>query len=147
MSDKPFTVQSYIDYINQKKLMGTKCKDCGNIDLPPRGVCSKCMSSNVGWIEVEGKGKLATFSAIHVGTTFMNNKGYSMKKPYLFGTIDLDSGPSIAAHVKGLDELNPEKIKIGTRLKINYEDGTEAFTDRSGKQEERPKVFITFVPE
>jgi len=147
MSEKPFTVQSYVDFLNQKKLMGTKCKDCGNIDLPPRGLCSKCISSNVEWTEVEGKGKLASFSAIHVGTTFMNNKGYSMKKPYLFGTIDLDAGTSIAAHVKELDALNPEKIKVGIRLKVQYEDGTETFIDRRGNPEERPKVFISFIPE
>ncbi|MHA1785377.1 MAG: Zn-ribbon domain-containing OB-fold protein [Candidatus Helarchaeota archaeon] len=147
MSEKPFTVQSYLDFINQKKLMGTKCKDCNNIDVPPRGLCSKCISSNVEWIEVEGKGKLTSFSAIHVGTTFMNNKGYSMKKPYLFGTVALDVGTSIGAHIKGFDELNPEKIKIGTRLKIAYEDGTEIFVDRKGNASERPKVFVTFVPE
>ncbi len=147
MSVKPFTVQSYLDYINEKKLMGTKCKDCGNIDVPPRGICSKCYKFNVEWHEVEGKGKIATFSAIYVGTTFMNNKGYSMKKPYLFGTVDLDCGTSISAHIKGFDELNPEKIKVGTRVKLNYEDGTETFIDRSGNKEERPKVFISFVPE
>ncbi len=147
MSDKPITVQSYIDFINEKKLMGTKCKDCNNIDLPPRGLCSKCISSNVEWQEVEGKGKLASFSAIHVGTTFMNNKGYSMKEPYLFGTIDLDAGTSIAGHIKGLDAKNPEKIVVGTRLKVQYEDGTETVIDRKGNPSERPKVFLTFVPE
>ncbi len=147
MSEKPFTVQSYIDFINEKKLMGTKCKDCGNIDLPPKSICSKCFKDNVEWIEVEGKGKLATFSAIHVGTTLMNNKGYSMKKPYLFGTIDLDCGVSISSHIKGFDELNPEKIKFGTRLKANFEDGTETFVDRKGNASERPKVFLSFVPE
>ncbi|MHA1379036.1 MAG: Zn-ribbon domain-containing OB-fold protein [Candidatus Helarchaeota archaeon] len=147
MSEKPFTVQSYIDFINQKKLMGTKCKDCGHIDIPPKIICGKCFKSNVEWTEVEGKGKLATFSAIHVGTTFMNNKGYSMKKPYIFGTIDLDCGVSISAHIKGFDELNPEKVKIGTRMKINYEDGTEIFVDRKGNASERPKVYISFVPE
>ncbi|NVM05214.1 MAG: Zn-ribbon domain-containing OB-fold protein [Candidatus Helarchaeota archaeon] len=147
MSEKPFTVQSYVDFLNEKKLMGTKCKDCGNIDLPPKSICSKCFKSNVEWTEVEGKGKLATFSAIHVGTTLMNKKGYSMKKPYLFGTIDLDVGVSISSHIKGFDELNPEKIKFGTRLKANFEDGTEEFVDRRGNKSERPKVFLSFVPE
>ncbi|MFX0139195.1 MAG: Zn-ribbon domain-containing OB-fold protein [Candidatus Hodarchaeota archaeon] len=147
MSEKPFTVQSFIDFLNEKKLMGTKCKDCGNIDVPPRSNCSKCLSFNLEWKEVEGKGKLATFSAIHVGTTLMNEKGYSMKKPYLFGTIDLDCGASISSHIKGFDELNPEKVKVGTRLKVNYEDGTEKFVDRKGNESERPKVFLTFVPE
>jgi len=35
-AEKLFTGQSYVDYINQKKLMGAKCKDCGKINLPPR---------------------------------------------------------------------------------------------------------------
>ncbi|NVM52928.1 MAG: Zn-ribbon domain-containing OB-fold protein [Candidatus Helarchaeota archaeon] len=147
MSEKPFTVQSYVDFLNQKKLMGSKCKDCGNVDLPPRIICSKCFKSNLEWVEVEGKGKLASFTTIHIGSSFMNAKGYSPKNPYCFGTVDLDSGVALAVHIKGVNESDPESIKIGMRLKVAYEDGTELFTDRRGNQEERPKVFLSFVPE
>lgn len=147
MSEKPFTVQSYVDFLNEKKLMGSKCKECGNIDLPPRLVCSKCFKSNPEWIEVKGTGQLATFTTIYIGSSFMNAKGYSPKKPYCFGTVDLDSGVSLAGHIKGVNESDPDSIQIGMRLKVVFEDGTESFIDRSGKQEERPKVFLTFMPE
>ena len=147
MSEKPFTVQSFVDFLNQKKLMGSKCKECGNIDLPPRLICSKCYKSKPEWVEVEGRGKLASYTTIHIGSSFMNAKGYSPKKPYCFGTVDLDSGPSLAGHVKGVNESDPESIKIGMRLKVEYEDGTESFIDRKGNKEERPKVFLTFMPE
>lgn len=147
MSEKPFTVQSYVDFLNEKKLMGSKCKECGNIDLPPRLVCSNCFKSNPEWKEIKGKGKLASYTTIHIGSSFMNAKGYSPKKPYCFGTVDLDDGVSLAVHIKGVDESHPESIKIGMRLKVNYEDGTEAFIDRKGNSSERPKVFLSFVPE
>ncbi|MHA1144244.1 MAG: Zn-ribbon domain-containing OB-fold protein [Candidatus Helarchaeota archaeon] len=147
MSQKPFTVQSYVDFMNEGKLMGSKCKSCGHVMLPPKSVCEKCFEHDLEWVEVEGKGKLASFSAIHVGSSFMNAKGYSMKEPYLFGTVDLDAGPSISGHIKGFDAKDPWSIKIGTRLKVVFEDGVEIFTDRKGNKEERPKKFLTFVPE
>ena len=146
-AERPFTVQSYVEFLNQKQLMGSKCKDCGHINLPPRLVCGKCYKGNMEWVEVPGKGKLASFSTIYIGSSFMNAKGYSPKKPYCFGTIDLDAGVSISGHIKGVNELDANSIKIGTRLKIAYEDGKEIFVDRSGKQQERPKVFLSFVPE
>jgi len=144
---KPFTVQSYTDFINEKKLMGAKCKDCGKINLPPRIVCSNCFKGNLEWVEVEGKGTLASFSSIFIGSSFMNAKGYSSKQPYVFGTVDLDSGVSISGHIKGVNELDPDSIQIGMRIQVSYEDGTEIFIDRSGNKTERPKVFLTFVPE
>ena len=106
-----------------------------------------CFSWNMEWKEVEGKGKIGSFSAIHVGSSFMNAKGYSMKEPYLFGTIDLDDGVAISAHIKGLDAKDPWSIKVGTRVKVVFEDGTFMFVDRRGNEEERPKKFLTFVPE
>ena len=144
---KPFTVQSYVDYLNEGKLMGSKCKSCGHVMLPPKSVCEKCFENKMEWIEVEGKGKLATFSAIHVGSSFMNAKGFSMKEPYLFGTVDLDAGMSIGTQIKGFDAKDPWKIKIGSRLKVNFEDGVEIFIDRRGNESERPKKFLTFIPE
>ncbi len=146
-AERPFTVQSYVEFLNQKKLMGAKCKDCGHINLPPRIVCAKCYKGNMEWVEVPGKGKLASFSTIYIGSSFMNAKGYSPKKPYCFGTVDLDAGVSISGHIKGVNELDADSIKIGTPLKVVYEDGKETFIDRSGNKQERPKVFLTFIPE
>jgi len=118
--EKDITIQSYLEYINSKKLMGSKCKKCGAVDVPPRKLCIKCNSTDVDWIEMSGNGKIAAFSCISVGTTFMVEKGYSMKKPYCFSVINLDEGPMISGQLLGVDETKPDTIKIETPVKVKF---------------------------
>jgi len=118
--EKEMTIQNYLEYVNSKKLMGSKCKKCGVIDLPPRKLCIKCNSTDMEWIEMSGNGKIAAFSCIGVGTTFMVGKGYSMKKPYCFSVIKLDEGPMISGQLIGVDESKPETIKIETPVKLSF---------------------------
>jgi len=118
--EKDITIQSYLEYINSKKLMGSKCKKCGAVDVPPRKLCIKCNSTDVDWIEMSGNGKIAAFSCISVGTTFMVEKGYSMKKPYCFSVIKLDEGPMVSGQLLGVDETKPDTIKIETPVKVQF---------------------------
>lgn len=117
---KDFTVQSYLEFMNSKKLMGSKCKSCGQIYAPPRKLCIECNTVNMEWIEFAGKGKIAAFSCIGVGTQFMVDKGYSMKKPYCFSVIKLDEGPMISGQLIGVDESKPDTIKIETPVKATF---------------------------
>lgn len=118
--EKEITVQNYLEYINSKKLMGSKCKKCSAFYVPPRKLCTKCNSTDLEWVEMTGKGKLAAFSCIGVGTTFMVSKGYSMKKPYCFSVIKLDEGPMISGQLIGVDESKPDAISIGTPVKLSF---------------------------
>ena len=118
--EKDITIQNYLEYINSKKLMGSKCKKCGTFDVPPRKLCIKCNSTDMEWVEMSGKGKIAAFSCIGVGTTFMVSKGYSMKKPYCFSVIQLDEGPMISGQLVGVDETKPDDIKIDTPVHTTF---------------------------
>ena len=118
--EKDITIQSYLEYLNNKKLMGSKCKKCGAVDVPPRKLCIKCNSTDVDWIDMSRDGKIAAFSCISVGTTFMVEKGYSMKKPYCFSVIRLNEGPMISGQLMGVDETKPDTIKIETPVKIKF---------------------------
>ena len=118
--EKDITIQSYLEYINSKKLMGSKCKKCGAVDVPPRKLCIKCNSTDLDWIEMSGNGQIAAFSCISVGITFMVEKGYSMKKPYCFSVIKLDEGPMVSGQLLGVDESKPDTIKIETPVKIKF---------------------------
>jgi len=118
--EKEITVQNYLEYVNSKKLMGSKCKKCNETYVPPRKLCIKCNSTDLEWVEMSGKGKLAAFSCIGVGTTFMVSKGYSMKKPYCFSVIKLDEGPMISGQLIGVDESKPDTILIGTPVKLSF---------------------------
>ena len=119
-SEREFTIKSYIDYLSEKKLMSSKCKDCGASYVPVRKLCTKCNSVNMEWVEMSGKGKVAAFTIITVGTPFFVEKGYDRNKPYCFSVIKLDEGPMISAQLIGVDESKPDTINIGMQVKATF---------------------------
>lgn len=78
------------------------CPDCGQIDLE--------------WVEMSGKAKLAAFTSVYIGPSFMNAEGFGREKPYLTGIVELDEGPRISARLLGLDPENPDQIQISIPL-------------------------------
>lgn len=137
------TVNKYLEFLAQEKLMASKCPKCGQVDLPARRLCTKCQSESL-WHQLSGKGKIATFTAISVGNKLMNDKGYGKDKPYVFCVAKMDEGPMLAGQLIGVDEKKPELIKIGLPLKVGFQkiDGGK---DKEGK----PIILrtdITFSP-
>ena len=131
---EPFTPHSFQQFLNDGKLMASRCADCQRIYLPVRGLCPHCGDSNLEWIQLTGKGKLAAFTSVYVGPSFMNAEGFGRENPYLTGIVELDEGPQISARLLGLDEKNPEKIKIGTKMvfsTVEVGEGDEAYAQLS----------------
>ncbi len=119
-SEKSFTIESYLEFLRNKKLMGTKCKDCGEMYIPVRKLCTKCNSTNMEWVEMSGNGNLAAFTSITVGTPYFVEKGYDRKNPYCFSVIELEEGPMVSGQLVGVDEKEPDKIDIGMPLKATF---------------------------
>ncbi len=118
MSDKKmdFTAHSFQVFLNQGKLMASRCLDCQKTYLPVRALCPECGQSNLEWFELSGKGKLAAYTSVYIGPSFMNDLGFGRDNPYLTGIVDLEEGPRISARLLGLDPKNPAGIKIGTSM-------------------------------
>ena len=110
--------------------MASRCVGCQKIYLPVRGLCPDCGDSNLEWVELSGNGKLAAFTSVYVGPSFMNAEGFGREKPYLTGIVELDEGPRISARLLGWDETRPEKVKIGTTMvfaKVEIGQGEDAY--------------------
>lgn len=138
-NEKPFTAFTFQQYLNQDQLKASKCNDCQKIFLPVRAICPDCVQSNMEWIELSGKGRLAAYTSIYIGPSFMNEQGYGRDKPYLTGIVELEEGPMISARLLGLDPENPSKIKMGTPLTfsgIEIGEGENMFTQLAFKAEE-----------
>ncbi|MFX1495734.1 MAG: Zn-ribbon domain-containing OB-fold protein [Promethearchaeota archaeon] len=118
--DKDFTIQSYLEFLQNKKLMGSKCKDCGTLYVPVRKLCIKCNTSNMEWVEMSGEGELTAFTSITVGTPYFIDKGYDRKNPYCFSIIKLKEGPMVSAQLVGVEESKPETINIGMPVKVKF---------------------------
>ncbi len=118
--EKEFTIQNYLEFIQNKKLMGSKCKDCGAMFVPVRKLCTTCNSLNMEWVALSGKGELAAFTSITVGTPYFIELGYDRNKPYCFSVIKLEEGAMVSAQLVGVDESKPDTIKIGMPLKVKF---------------------------
>ena len=118
MSEKtmPFTAHSFQHYLGQGKLKGSRCPNCQRIFLPVRSLCPDCGQIDLEWVDLSGKAKLAAFTSVYIGPTFMNEEGFSREKPYLTGIVELEEGPRISARLLGLTPEDPTGIKIGIPL-------------------------------
>jgi uncharacterized OB-fold protein len=115
-----FTADSFYKFISERKLMGSRCKKCQAMYLPPHPVCIKCHGTDMEWVELKGTGKLAAFTAISVGPTCTVAEGHDRNNPYLAGIVKMDEGPNICGRILGIDPKSPEKIKVGTPLRLGF---------------------------
>jgi hypothetical protein len=99
----------FVGYLEQGKVMGTKCKDCGMTFFPPRADCYKCLTSNVEWFEVTGKGRLVTFSKLEYGPV-----GFEGDLPYAIAVADYGTYKVFGRLSKTVSEND---IKVGMEVK------------------------------
>ena len=100
--------------------MGCRCTSCGKLYMPPRPLCPECHGETLEWMEMNGKGKLVAFTIVHIAPTSMIEAGYGRDNPYCAGVVQLDEGPSISAQILGVDGKRPERIAVGTPLKVAF---------------------------
>ena len=115
-----FGIECFYRFIGEGKLMAAKCNKCGEILLPPRPICNKCYSKDLSWIELKGRGKLLTYTIIHVAP-----KQFETLAPYAVGILKLDDGPQLLGMIRGV-ELG--KLKIGINLTIDFEKASSTST-------------------
>lgn len=103
-------IKEFFNALADGKLLGTKCKKCGEVFFPPQKDCPKCMNSEVEWIELSKEGTLLTFTQINV-------KPYSFAHydDYIVGIARLPEGVNVTAWIR---EKDPSKLKIGMKLKL-----------------------------
>jgi uncharacterized OB-fold protein len=129
------TSAAFYRFLDEHKLMGSRCRSCGALYLPPRPLCTACYGEEMEWVEMAGGGKLLAFTTIHVAPTAMIEAGYGRDNPYCSGIVKLDEGPAVSAQILDVDARRPEQIAIGMPLRV-------AFVER-GEGEER-RTYLAF---
>ena len=95
-----------------------KCQECGFIVFPPKSRCPRCLSTNVEWTDMSGRGTVYTFSIMR--DTFM--RGYD--PPYVVAEVELEEQPGLRLTSNILDcEIGD--VHIGMAVEATFEDRTE----------------------
>src|SRR5512136_484040 len=94
------------------KMVGQKCKKCGHVNFPPKGVCRYCSaSSDFEEIKLSGLGKIHTFVLISAGGAppeFADQEKAGGQYPVAI--VELAEGPKVIGQVADVD---PKEVKIG----------------------------------
>jgi len=109
---EPFTIEQFYKFLAAEKLMAGKCVTCGKIHLPPRPVCNNCYSKTFTWIPVSGKGKLLTYTIIHVAP-----QQFQTAAPYAVGIVELENGLKIPGMIH---DMAQEQLKINMELTLSF---------------------------
>jgi uncharacterized protein len=109
---EPFTIEQFYKFMAQKKLMAGRCLKCGKIHLPPRLLCDNCYGQQFEWMQISGKGKLVTYTVIHVAS-----QQFQALTPYAVGIVQLENGLRIPGMIPGLTQ---EQLKIGMELTLDF---------------------------
>ena len=96
-----------------KKLLGTRCDQCGKVFVPPRKTCPLCFVEEVRWVELSGRGTLESYTIARRQLAALKKKA-----PVIFGLIHLDGADTAILHQIG--KIDPSAVKIGLRVQAHF---------------------------
>lgn len=101
-------VNDFIGHLEDGKVTGTRCTDCGQAFFPPRADCYRCLTDNMEWFEINGKGRLVTYSRLEFAPA-----GFKDDVPYAIALLDYGDFKIFGR----LDAALPEnEIKLGMEM-------------------------------
>jgi len=120
----------FLELMNNKKLLGTKCTKCGKIWMPPRINCSECYEP-AEWVEMKQTGTIDISTIVWYTTS-----AFIKEIPYAIGFIRLDGADT--AMLQGIfsESLIPSKVKKGKKVRAVFQ-----------KKREGKMTDFFFVPE
>ncbi len=98
-----------------------RCRDCGTLRLPPRALCTSCLSSAVEWQRATGRGTVYSFTVTHQNQA----PGFRESLPYVLAIVELAEGPRIMTNVV---ECPVDQVRIGMPVEVAYDDVTPEIT-------------------
>jgi len=101
-------------------VMVLKCSGCGKLQAPPAYFCKSCKSDKLGSTEISGKGKLYTYSTVHVPLASLEKEA-----PYTVAIVELNGGCRVTGR---LVKSSSDKLSIGAPVElVKVLDGTYFF--------------------
>lgn len=87
------------------------CACCDTVQYPPREVCVSCLSEQLRWQPVSPRGRLLVSTTLH----HSNDLYFRERLPWRVGTVQLDVGPMVVAHVHG-DVADGSETRLALKI-------------------------------
>ena len=104
------------DATRRHELALPRCRACGRLHYYPRGSCPHCLSGDLAWERLSGRGRLHTFTIVYRG-----QRGFPLGEPYVIAIVELDEGPRMMSNLVGV-AMDTAAVRIGMPVEVVFED-------------------------
>jgi uncharacterized protein len=105
--------QPFWDGCAAGELRMQRCRACDDLYFPPRPACPNCLSDDVCWETLSGKGTLHTYVINHRAAP-------GFEPPYAIAVVQLDEGPRMMSNIVGIEQT-PEALVLDMPLEVTFE--------------------------
>jgi uncharacterized OB-fold protein len=93
-----------------------RCSSCQYFNHPPREACTRCLSGDLEFEPVSGRGTVWSFSVMHQKSV----AGFEEAVPYITALVELEEQPMLL-FVTNLPGLDPRDVRIGLPVTVTFE--------------------------
>jgi uncharacterized OB-fold protein len=102
-------------------LVMPRCKTCSELFFYPRELCPACLSTELEWVPVSGKGRVYSYTVVHQPA----HPAFRADAPHVFAIIQLDEGIRMPSNIV---ECPIEDVAVDMRVPATFEDVTPEVT-------------------
>lgn len=102
-----------LDDLERVRLMGSRCRDCGETTLGTNRVCPNCGKSGPEPLSLSRRGVLWTYTVVHHRPPG-DYRGPEPFVPFALGLVELPEGLRVLAPIAG----DPAAVRIGMPLEF-----------------------------
>lgn len=103
------------------ELVLQRCGACERYICYPRALCPHCLSDDLQWTAVSGRGSVYSFTVARRPTASV----FADSVPYVIAVVELEEGPRMTTNIVG---CAPEDVRIGMAVEAAFEDVTDEVT-------------------
>jgi len=89
-----------------------RCESCGRVQYPPVDSCRACLSEELLWTPMSGRGELLAHTTLH----HSNDPFYRERLPWRLGLTRLEEGPVAVAHLHRDCPPPPAAVRVTAKL-------------------------------
>jgi uncharacterized OB-fold protein len=109
--------QPFWEAVKERRLAVQRCATCNYYNHPPRTVCDVCLSQELRFEPVSGRGRIHTFTVMHQRDV----PGFESEAPFIDIVVELEEQPMLLM-VSNLPISERDRVRIGAPVMVEFED-------------------------
>jgi hypothetical protein len=118
--EKPVPVASpesarFWEAAKEHRLLIPRCKACKQFWFPPSKLCPHCLSDDVDWETVSGRGHIYSFVVFHR----VYHPAFAGEVPYVVAIVQLEEGPRMLTNIVGVPV---DQVRCNMAVSVVFDD-------------------------